>query len=397
MSSVLAEFNSRKLARIKKLNSMFRRFSFCKHRSAFSQSTGLIAVCCLGLMGCVSEDSDVEPPIAPLRPVKVLQASAGSAATERTLASTVVSADTQNLSFRIGGSITSLPVNVGDRLIAGALVATLDQQPFQLSEKEARASLAQANANYRNAQSQYQRTRELYATEAASLSDLENSKANESSARANRALAQEGVNAAQLNLYYSQLQSPGDNCQVVSVPVAINQNISAGQTIATTACGDQLRLRTSVPESLINQISIGMPATATLQSGNTLLSGTVIEIGVSNNNGGGYAVEIELDSPSAAVKTGMAAQVTFSLPGNDKRLLVPLIAVLSDSNEKFVFVAEPADDHYRIVRQPVSTGELDNDGIEIVQGLEAGQQVVVAGMSRISEGMKVTLYTGVKP
>lgn len=370
---------------------------FFGSQKAISRYPSLIVMCCLGMIACVAEDKTIEPPVAPLRPVKVLEASAGSAATERTLASTVVSADSQNLSFRISGSITSLPVNVGDRLSAGAVVATLDQQPFLLNEKEARASLAQANANYRNAQSQYERTRELYATEAASLSDLENAKANASSASANRALAREGVNAAQLNLGYSQLQSPDNNCQVVSVPVAINQNISAGQTIATTACGDQLRLRTSVPESLINQISIGMPATATLQSGTAVLTGTVIEIGVSNNNSGGYAVEIALDSPSSAVRTGMAAQVTFSLAGNDKRLLVPLIAVQSDSTDKFVFVAEPADDHYRIVRQSVSTGELDNEGIEIVQGLEPGQQVVVAGMSRISEGMKVILYTGVKP
>ena len=35
--------------------------------------------------------------------------------------------------------------------------------------------------------------------------------------------------------------------------------------------------------------------------------------------------------------------------------------------------------------------------LEIVQGLETGQRVVVAGMSRISDGMKVTLYAGVKP
>lgn len=358
----------------------------------------LALLCSSTLVACKAELDQNEISAAPLRPVKVLEASVNGAALERVLASTVISADSQDLSFRISGSITSLPVNIGDRLDKGALVATLDQQPFSLAQKEARAQLAQAEANYSNAESQYQRTRELYSTEAASLSDLENAKASAASARANRALAQEGINSAQLNLGYSQLLSSSVNCQVVSLPVTINQNISAGQTIATTACGDQLRLRTVVPESLINQISIGMPVSASLQSaGNTALSGNVIEIAVSNNNSSGYAVEIELESPPEAVRVGMAAEITFSLIGGGERLIVPLIAVLSDSEEKFVYVATPDDDHYRIVRQTVQTGELDNEGIEILAGLEPGQQVVVAGMSRISENMNVTLYVGDRP
>lgn len=358
--------------------------------------SGLVLVCCGTLMACQDDGTHDVPSIAPLRPVKVLEATAGGAEAQRVLASTVISADSQDLSFRIGGSITALPVNVGDRLRAGALVASLDQQPNKLREKEAQASLAQANANYSNAESQYQRVRDLYSTEAASLSDMENAKASASSARANRSLAQEGLNSALLNVGYSQLLSLSDNCQVVSVPVSINQNVSAGQTIATTACGDQLRLRTVVPESLINSISLGMPVVATLQSGNSTLSGKVIEIAVSNTNSSGYRVEIELESAPEDVKVGMAGSVTFSISGNEERLLVPLIAVMSDSDETFVFVAEPVDDHYRIVRQPVLTGELANEGIEILNGLDPGQRVVIAGMSRISVGMNVTVYAGVK-
>ena len=361
------------------------------------RQSGLALLCCSALAACSSQDNNDEAATTVLRPVKVLEVSAGSAALERTLSSTVISADSQNISFRINGSITSLPIAVGDQLKAEALVATLDQEALKLGEKEARAQLAQAEADYRNAQSQYQRTRELYATEAASLSDLENAKARASSARANRSLAEEGVNSAKLNLGYSQLHSPAYSCQVVDVPVAVNENISAGQTIATLACGDELRLRTVAPENLINRINIGMPVTATLQSGKTTLSGSVIEMAVSSSNSAGYAVEITLESPPETIKTGMTAQVTFQLAHSEMRLLVPLIAVMSDSSEKFVYIAEPENDHYRIARQTVQTGELDNDGIEILQGLAPGQRVVVAGMSHISEGMNVTLYDGVEP
>lgn len=355
--------------------------------------TGLIT----SIVSCGGGSTADHESTAPLRPVKVLEVTSGSNTKQRVLASTVISADSQDLSFRIGGAITSLPVAVGDRLEAGALVATLDQQPFKLAEKEAQAALAQADANYRNAASQYQRTRDLYSTEAASLADLENTKATASSARANRALAQEGLNSARLNLGYSQLTSPSDNCQIVSVPIALNQNISAGQTIVTTACGSRMRLRTIVPESLINELNIGMPVTATAQSDSSPLQGKVIEIAVSSGDGSGYAVEVELESPPPALKVGMAAEITFDLAVESERILVPLTAVMSNSNETFVFVAKPVDDYYQIERVAVETGELDNEGIEIVSGLVLGQQVVTAGMSRISEGMNVTLYSPTQP
>lgn len=346
-------------------------------------------------VGCQDGTTVEETAATPLRPVKVMEASSGGAALQRVLSATVISADTQDLSFRISGAVTSIPVNIGDRLSKDAVVATVDQLPFELNESEARAALAQATANYRNAQSQYQRTRELYASEAATLSDLENAKANATAANATLAQAREGLNSAQLNLGYSRLLSPADNCQIVSVPVSVNQNINAGQTVATIACGNQLHLRTVVPQSLINSISLGMPVTANLSAGNALLTGTVVEIAVSSNNSAGYPVEIAMDSPPPDVRVDMAAEVTFSLGTTETRMLLPLVAVLGDNKENYVFVASPQTDHYVIQRQTVETGDLDNNGIEILKGLEPGQQVVVAGMSRISEGMQVTLYQSV--
>lgn len=365
------------------------------YNNKFNATFAMLMCSCL-LVACKAEESTTnESP--PLKPVKVLEASMGSAAAQRVLAASVVSANSQNLSFRVAGAITSLPVVVGARLNTGDVIATLDQQPFLLNEKEGRASLAQASSGYRNARSQYQRTRDLYATEAASLSDLENAKANASSARANQLLAQERLNGVLLNLEYSRLISPSDQCQVVSVPVATNQNISAGQTIVTTDCGNDLRARMVVPASLINTIRLGMEVNVAMNAGATTLKGNVVEIASSTSNGTGYAVEVELNSPPPSVKIGMAAQVTLSLASSDQRMLVPLIAVLSDDASKFVFVATPKDDHYQIKRQAVVTGELDNNGIEILEGLEQGQHVVVAGMSRIAEGMKVTLYAGEQP
>ena len=368
------------------------------YRSArLSRRFSWLSVGVLGfaLAGCGADPDVVEQAVAPPRPVKVIEVQRGSGSLERVLAATVESGDNQDLSFRVAGAITALPVQVGDRLQAGDTVAELDRQPLVVREREAQASLAQSQANRVNAESQYRRMRELYANEAASLSDLENAEANATSAQADEARARESVKTAQLDVAYTTLVNPSDNCQVVSVPVAVNQNISAGQTVVTTACGESMRLSLVVPESLINAIELGMPVSASLRASEQPLDGTVIEIGVSNANNAGYVVEVELISPPAGVRVGMAAEVTLQLATGEQRMLVPLTAVLGDSDGNFVYVATAEGEAYRIERVAVQTGVLDNDGIEILQGLSSGQQVVVAGMSQISEGMAVTLYESV--
>ncbi|MGB0867378.1 MAG: efflux RND transporter periplasmic adaptor subunit, partial [Granulosicoccaceae bacterium] len=289
-----------------------------------------------------------------------------------------------------------LPVKVGDRLMAGDLVAVIDDQSYRLTEKEARAQLAQARANAGNADSSYQRTRELYTTEAASLSDLENAKANAASARANLAVAREGLNAAQLNLSYTELHNVSDRCQVESLPVSVNQNISAGQLVVSIACGEQLRIRSTVPESLITAVELGMEVQARLSTNNQSLTAKIVEVAVSTGDSSGYAIEAELENPSDAVRVGMAGSLTIELSAEENRIVIPANAVLSDAEGAFVYMAEEsADGNYSIARRSVTPGELSNEGLEVLNGLEAGERVVVAGMTKVAPGLKVTLYRGV--
>lgn len=344
--------------------------------------------------GCnSSDDTTHDPEPVPPRPVKTQLVSSNSGNSQRILSASTISEDNQNLSFRVPGIIVELPVAVGQELSQGDLIARLDPTPFQLGVKEASASVATADAGYKNANSNYTRTRELYTTEAASLADLENARANAASARANLSLAREGLNSAKLNLGYTELHSPTSRCQVVDIPAAKNQNISAGQTIVTTACGEHLRVRSVVPENLIDSIELGMPVIVTLSAGGGPMNGTVAEIGVSTSNSSGYEVEVELQDPPSSWRVGMTGEITLDLAGTDNRIVLPLFAVIGDAQGKFVYILEPQDEFFRVVRQAVETGELDNDGIEIISGLSDGMRVVTGGMSRISEDMIVDLWT----
>ena len=69
---------------------------------------------------------------------------------------------------------------------------------------------------------------------------------------------------------------------------------------------------------------------------------------------------------------------------------VPLVAVGEDQNGRFVFVVEDAGDGSATVRRrPVEVGELTDQGLRILSGLESGEQVVTAGVRRLNDGMAV--------
>ena len=91
----------------------------------------------------------------------------------------------------------------------------------------------------------------------------------------------------------------------------------------------------------------------------------------------------------------MAAEVTFSFEAVSGRsvILVPSHSVLEDRNGRYVFVAEPSGDKLATTaRKNVSVGDYTTDGIEVLEGLDDGDRVVTAGMSKIVEGMTVKLH-----
>ena len=89
------------------------------------------------------------------------------------------------LSFKVGGNIARRPVNMGDRVRRGTLIAELDPSDFQLQVEEADAALRRAEAEARNAEASFARIRGLYENGNASRTDFDSARAGAESTRAN--------------------------------------------------------------------------------------------------------------------------------------------------------------------------------------------------------------------
>ena len=112
-----------------------------------------------------------------LRPVRYVEVDDSNVFRDRNFSGSSKSSLESRLSFKVPGTVIQLPVQIGQRLQRGELIASLDPASYVLQEQQAQASLIEAQANDRRASANYERTKGLYANDNASLNDLEAARA----------------------------------------------------------------------------------------------------------------------------------------------------------------------------------------------------------------------------
>lgn len=127
----------------------------------------------------------------------------------------------------------------------------------------------------------------------------------------------------------------------------------------------------------------------------------VSEVGVSSTGAATtYPVRVQLVQTDGKIRSGMAANVAFAFGAKvaQERIVAPLHAVGEDRDGRFVFVVEPQGEGRGVVRRrPVKVGELDAEGLEILEGLTPGERLVMAGVKRLEDGREVKLLLSVEP
>ena len=358
-----------------------------------SVGLALLLLACLNIFGCESNQND-EP--VPLRPVRYITVTDSDAARTRTFSGASQSTQVSRLSFKVSGTLIELPIEIGDTLAAGDLLARLDQSSFDLEVQQAQANLVQAQANERNAAANYERVKDLYSNRNASRNDLDSARANSESAGAQVRAAQKSLELSQLNRSYARLTAERD-CSVASVDVELNENISAGAQVALVNCGDGLEIELAIPESLIASITKDTNVSISFSAiPNTTFSGKVTEIGISSASGAPtFPVTVAIDEKDERLRSGLAADVTFQFmnTGRSDTHLLPLSAVANNGGNAFVYIAQPdgANDEAIVVKREVSVGELTELGVEILSGIRQGDRVITAGVSVIRDGQRVLL------
>ena len=292
------------------------------------------------------------------------------------------------LAFKIGGVISRIAVDPGQRVRTGQVLAEL--RPTEIA-----AQVSSAREAQRKAQRDLERVTKLYADSVTTLEQLQD-------ARTALEVASNTVRAAQFNADYAVIRAPGDGV-LLSRTAEPGQVVEPGRPVLSVRRnGRGMVVKFGLPDRDIVAVHLGDDADVTFDAvpGTHFPARVTERAAAATPATGDYAVEVTLGAAAQQLPTGLVAHVALQRPvartASASRIRVPLDALVdADADSAAVFVLSA--DRRTVSRRPVKLADvaeaLQTAMVPVVAGLSGREVVVIAGTSRLVDGTKVTVIT----
>jgi len=311
----------------------------------------------------------------------------------RRFAGIVRSTEFSQLSFDVGGLISSIYVDIGAHVKKGQVLAVLDEEPYRLEVDAARAELDKAQASIVNMKAEYERQLRVFEQGAGTQSRVDQAKYDYDAAHSSHAYAVSQLKLSQRNLRNTSLAAPYDGYIAVR-SAEPHEKVQPGQEILEINAAGDMDVVLAVSETNIANIRVADPATITFPTlpGQTL-QGSVREVGSAAIKANSFPVKIALKDPPAAVSPGMTAEVSLRMTEREHSagILIPLQAFLpsGESWHGHVFVYDPAGS--AVKKRPVRCRGMENNMAIVEEGLTPGEIIAQAGVTFLADGMRVSV------
>ena len=308
-------------------------------------------------------------------PVKVVKVSESSYMNSRNYVGTVEAVSSSSLSFEVMGNVSKVFVTEGENVQKGKLLATLDKATLQNSYNASLASLKEA-------QDAYNRMKSLY--DNGSLPEM---KWVEVQSKLQQAVSMEQI--SRKSLKDAGLRAPFSGV-ISSKSIEPGMNVMPGIEVMQLADISTVNIKIAVPEKEISRVNKGQQAEVMVGAlGDKLFTGVVSEKGIAANPlAHTYEVKIKLNNTSHELMPGMVCKVGVHSHETEAGIVLPNHTVqLQPDGKKFVWVVKGNAASQRMV----STGELTTQGVVITAGLQPGDEVIVSGNQKVSEGTKIVV------
>ncbi len=326
------------------------------------------------------------------------------------------------------GRITDIRADLGSAVKAGDILVVQDTQDLDISIMENRAAWRQAQADslesqasyesshvkaqvdFENANTTYQRYQTLYTQGAVSKQELDNKyqemmaaktvldslvtqdmggiPAQIESKRAASEKARYVIEGLEKQRDDMILRAPNDGV-VTYRNAEIGMLPQSGTTLLTIVDNSHMYVDCKVAELDISNVQVGLPIDVTIDSLGKTYTGKIIYVSPAmTTDTRAYIVRILLDNPDAELRAGMFASAVIHVLQRKDTLYVPRDAVVERNGSIYVYVIRPDG---TAEQRTVKTGVRNDDSIEILSGIQAGEQVAYTNLARLQTGSKVEI------
>ncbi|BCH44537.1 efflux RND transporter periplasmic adaptor subunit [Klebsiella quasipneumoniae] len=343
----------------------------------------ILSVVIFLLPGCGDNHGNKTVPVRTVRYVVV-----GSAQTLPALERTgeIHAHDETILSFRTGGRIVTRSVDIGDRVNAGQLLATLENTTSQNQLDGAQADYEGAKASAQVAALNVSRMQKIMPTGAIARTQLDNARADWLVARARLKNSESALRNARENLGWTRLIAPQSG-MIIEVSASAGQVVSGGQSVLTLATGEARDVVFDIakPDAIPPQEQAGLRVSL-LNDPSVQASAALRDISPqADPQTRTWRVRATLQNPPLAMALG--ASVTVTLPATGPHgYALPASALSRVGDKPAVYVINPQSQaQLRVVVPAYYTAT----SVIISGGLEPGDRVITAGVSKLRSGEPV--------
>src|SRR6516162_7608083 len=305
---------------------------------------------------------------------------------------------------KILGQIVEEPIEEGQHIKAGDVLARIDDRDYQAQLRQAIASRDVAKANLHLLQDKADRARYLIKTGAISKDDFETAITAAEVAQAQLERDEAAVDYAKFNVNQCVISSPINGIVLkkyreLGDTINFGGQIQAGggaTDIAQLAATDDMRAEVDINEADIAKVGIGSPAAVVLDSyPDKQFDAALVKVyPAADRQKGTVKIEVQIARPDLRIiKPEMSAKVSFLVPkmknGDEVRLTVSRSAIHTEGTESYVWIVRDG----IVQRVGIVRGQETETGIEIKQGLHDGDVVVVSPQANLAHGRKVSVGT----
>ena len=336
-----------------------------------------LALTSLNLSGCsvgeasAAADAAQTEASAPV-PVETVLVYRGDIFATYEATSTIASDADAPVLAKVPGDVIEILVEEGDRVREGDVLARLDGERLRLK-------MLSAKANLEKVQNEYERLGDLHARKLVSSASYEDTKYDLEALAATYRLAR-------LDYEYSSVRAPIDGI-VSSRDIKLGTNIAVNQVMFRITDTRELLAYLKIPQTELAKFAAGHTATLAVDS----MQGRHFDARIArisptiDTRNGTFRATALIDNAAGQLAPGMFARFTIAYEKHEDVIIIPADAVVVEDNESSVYVVAGDEVSKRIIE----TGVRASGRIEVLNGLDDNEVIVVVGQSSLREGSKV--------
>lgn len=290
---------------------------------------------------------------------------------------------------QVEGQITKIYVKSGDEVNAGTPLLQIDPLKQEATLSSQQATLAAQEANLRLAKVSLERAQKLFAAGVISKQDFDNAQSTYEAAEAQVKALEQQVEQQKVELHYYKVSAPADGI-VGDIPVHVGDRVTVSTLLTTINLPGALEAYIYVPADRAKDLKLGLPVRLLDENGKSVSDTRITFV----------SPQVETDTQTVLAKAAVEnprdklriaqqvrAQVTW---GSHEGPVVPVLAVNRINGQAFVFVAS-REGNATVARQKLlKVGDTIGDNYAVLDGLKAGEHLIVSGTQFLVDGAPVT-------